>query len=31
MAVTLRVYDSGKRFENYVDRYALYYQHHEIK
>lgn len=25
MAVTLRVYDAGKRYEHYVDRYSLYY------
>lgn len=24
MAVTLRVYDAGKKYENYPDRYSLY-------
>ena len=25
MATKMRLYDSGKRFENYVDRYTLYF------
>ena len=24
MAIALRVYDSGKKYKNYIDRYCLY-------
>lgn len=24
MAITLRVYDSGNKYKNYIDRYCLY-------